>query len=705
MAWAADGGTTNTLRATIGGDGSVKTVTSLAGNGTSSPYSGDLPLKLSISRTVQGGTSTYTYHVENTFSKTQKVTYTDTQGVTHTTSATVQLPLVAQLGVTLPKSFTSVSAPSAVVTSDPDGTNRILWNLVLFSPLGSPTQDVTFTASGSGIPTSELVATSVNPATTSGLSQAQQDATASSQQDDFWQGYANAGNGGLTQLASGTGAMIAGLKKLSTGAHTLNAGLKTAQTGANKLDAGTKSAYTGSQQLTAGLKAIHGGQASLTSGLAKIQAGLKALDDKSPGKGVQAAVDGIKLVEAGVAQLAVGLHGVGGTSASPAIIPANPVTGANSSLSILLGLKHPAGTFGGTDPGGLINGITAVKAGLAPVASGLDCAVVVLNDIRTGTGATPGNGRAGTADPCYAAIGGVVPPMAGTTDATATALLTAMTSTSSATSLFAAAAGVHSVTDNLGSTANPAGGALFKILFGLDHAPGTLTPALPPTDVNYDKGGLYQIMQGISDGTDLMDAGLLALLDPATGLPAAVTGIDLLTAGAGTAVTGSTALTTGSGSALTGSKALASGLGQLSTGQHQVATGLPAAVDGSGQIAGGIDQVIDGANKIEGGITGVQTGAVGPLNTQLLQGSQNQKKQIAIVEAAAALAAQAPGGAGTSYVLTQFSPKLAAATAPAGPDHTGRNIGIGLGGFAALVIAVVAGFALGRRSQVATGVA
>ncbi|MDQ1748735.1 MAG: hypothetical protein QOD07_2998, partial [Frankiaceae bacterium] len=338
------------------------------------------------------------------------------------------------------------------------------------------------------------------------------------------------------------------------------------------------------------------------------------------------------------------------------------------------------------------------------LASGLDCAVVLLNDIRTGTGPTPGNARAGSADPCYTAIGGHVPLMAATTDGTASALLGALTSTSSATSLFAGAAGVHLVTDNPGSTENPGGGALFKILFGLDHTPGTLTPSLPPTDVNYDKGGLYQIMQSVSDGADQIDGGLLALLDKTTGLPAAVAGIDLLTAGAGSALTGSTKLTAGSGTALTGSNALTGGLGQLSAGQHQVATGLPAAVDGSAKIAAGLDQVLDGAGKVNGGILAVQSGAVGPLNTQLIQGSQNQKKQVAIVEAAAALASQAPGGAGTSYVLTQFNPKLAAVSTPAtsgSNDHTGRNVGIGLGGFAALIIAVVAGFALGRRSQVA----
>jgi putative membrane protein len=659
LAWAADGAPSNTLRATIDGAGVVKSVTSLAGNGTSSPYTGELPLKLSISRTVEGNSSTYTYHVENTFAKTQQVSYTDTQGVKHTTSASVQLPLVAQLGVTLPKSFTNVSAPSAVVTTDPDGTNRILWNLVLFSPLGSPTQDETFTVTGSGVPTSELVATTVNPATTAGLSKAQQDATASSQQDDFWQGYASGGNDGLTQLASGTASMIAGLKKLSAGAHALNDGLKTAQAGANKLDAGTASAYAGSRKLTTGLKAIHTGQASLTAGLAQIQAGLALLDDKSPGKGVQAAVDGIAAIKAGVEQMLVGLVGTGGTPTAPSTLDGTPT----GSPSILLGLL--------------------ATAGQAPPLGG---GIATLTHVRDGL----------------------------LTDAgTLSALATALASTDPATAAALAPIVTDLFTDSLpvGSPGAPAGGILTQLLFGLTHTAGTLGST--------DGGGLVQGLQAIAGGlshpvgalgaTDPggVDQGLAALLDPTLGLPAAVAGIDALTTGASAALTGSTALTTGSASALTGSQALTGGLGQLSTGQHQVATGLPAAVDGSDQIAGGIDQVLDGATQVNGGILSVQSGAVGPLNTQLLQGSQNQKKQIAIVDAAAALAAQAPGGAGTSYVLTQFNPKLTAATTPAtsGSSHTGRNVGIGLGGFAALVIAVVAGFALGRRSQVVTTVA
>ena len=655
LAWAADGSTPNTLRATIDGAGTVKSVSSLAANGTSSPYTGDLPLKVSISRTVQGGTSTYTYHVENTFSKTQNVTYTDTQGVTHTAATTVQLPLVAQLGVTLPKSFTNVSAPNGVVTTDPDGTNRILWNLVLFSPLGSPTQDETFTATGKGAPTSEMVATAVNPATTAGLSQAQQDATAGSQQDDFWQGYASGGNTGLTQLASGTAAMITGLQQLASGAHTLASGLQAAGAGATKLDAGTKSAYVGSQALSSGVSKIHAGQVKLAAGLTTIDGFLKQYAD--PTNGLPAA--------------AAGAHSV--------------MDGVDALKTLYVG------TDAGSDPSkwtGLLGGIALVKAGLLQLQSGVQasasCTATILTALTTGAHTL------GESQPCLTSTGGVYP------------FDTTQVTGNTATLLAGVAASFTAVATDAGD-ASPANGltpldtfnpGITQLLGGLAQVRGGLThPA--GTFGATDPGGALELLT-------LLSTGLHTKLVP--GLDAAAAGAGPLSTGTDGALTGAVQLRDGSASAATGAAALTSGLGQLSAGQHQVATGLPAAVDGSAKIAAGLDQVLDGAGKVNGGILAVQSGAVGPLNTQLMQGSQNQKKQIAIVEAAAALASQAPGGAGTSYVLTQFNPKLAASSTPAGNDHTGRNVGIGLGGFAALVIAVVAGFALGRRSQAAHAV-
>jgi putative membrane protein len=686
VAIAASGG--STVRATIGGDGAVTSVKVYAPGAAASDFTGTIPLKLSISRTVSGSTSTYHYHVENTFSKQQTVTYTDTAGKSHSTTAELQLPLVAQLGIQLPNTFKEVTAPGGVIQTDPDGVNRVLFNLVLFSPLGAPAQDVTFTATGSGSPTAELAATAVNPASTAGLSQASQDANASGQQDDFWASFASGGNTGLTQLATGVEQMVTGLDALAPGAHQLADGIKAAGAGAVKLDAGTKSAYDGSKQIASGTKDAHAGSTQLSTGLGEISGGLAALDSRST------TAPGLPAAEDGLAQLLVGFEGVGGTSTAPKIIP-KAVTGAtNDSLSILLGIDdHAPATYFATDPGGLEYGLKAVQAGLQPLASGLDCAQDILTDVLNGT-ASSLPVKAGTTDPCYKSAAnptGTVPLLPAQTDPFVKAVLGAMVDKTSATGIYQGAVGLHSVVDNP-DAAFPSGGALFQMIFGVDHAAGTLTPTLSATDPNYDKGGLRQVLQGVTDGVSQLHDGVAK----------AVAGLDQLAPGAASAYTGSKTLDSGLGQLQTGTASLSSGLAELSAGQHSVATGLPTAVSGSAQLAAGADQLKAGAVAVHDGILAVQSGAVGPLLTQITQGSQNAKKQLAILDAAGALAAQAPGGAGTAYVLSQ-SPngfRLAASTSSSGGSNTGRNIGIGLGGLVALVIAVTAGFALGRRSSV-----
>jgi putative membrane protein len=660
VAMAASGG--STVRATVGADGSVKSVKVYAPGGGAAAFTDNLPLKLSISRTVSGSTSTYTYHVENTFSKQQTVTYTDTAGKSRTASTELQLPLVGQLGIQLPNTFKSVSAPNGVVQTDPDGVNRILFNLVLFSPLGAPTQDVTFTATGSGAPTAELVATTVNPSATAGLSSASQAANATAQQDDFWTSFATGGNGGLTQLADGVGKMVAGLTALAPGAHKLADGLKAAVDGANKLDAGTKSAYTGSKQLSTGIGQIHDGNTSLASGLGLINGGLAPLDGKTPASaGLQGAVDGITAIEAGLKLVLIGLQGVGGTVAVPT--DANPTT---------------------TPP------TPSVLKGLAQVKGGVDLVRGPLfNDLLTLQGLTSPFLADGTTPNSHfdLTFASMLNPASPTFDPALAAWITQLSTDLGTAGL---PAGLFPVGDP-----RHAGGALAQAsagLSGLIAGVGQITTGLnahtPGTFGSTDKGGI--------------DYGLLALLDAKAGLPAAVAGVDQLFTGSGAALDGAKKLATGSGTAFTGSQALASGLSQLSAGQHQVATGLPAAVTGAGQIADGADQLKDGAVAVKAGILAVQSGAVGPLLQQLTDGSQNSKKQLAILDAAGALASQAPGGAGTAYVLSQ-SPngfRLAASTSSSGDSHTGRNVGIGVGGLAALLIAVGAGFFVGRRSSV-----
>jgi hypothetical protein len=142
VAVAADGGTP-TIRSTIGADGAVQKTTQYTPDGTSESFDGQQPIAMNIGHTSAGAAQTFTYHVENTFSQTQSLNYFDTDGNTHRTSIELQLPLVAQLGVDVPKAMGAITAPNGVITTSADGTRHVLWNLVLFTPLGSPVQDVT----------------------------------------------------------------------------------------------------------------------------------------------------------------------------------------------------------------------------------------------------------------------------------------------------------------------------------------------------------------------------------------------------------------------------------------------------------------------------------------------------------------------------------------------------------------------------------
>ena len=536
LAVAADGSGA-TIRAAIGPDGRVSSAKLFNADGTSSGFTGNLPLTVSIAHTTSGSTQTYTYHVVNTDSKTQTVNYDDTAGNPHHTSATLQLPLVATLGIDLPASMKNVTAAGGSVSTTSNGNRHVQWTMVLFTPLGAATQDVSFTATGSGSPVAEIRAVTVDPSATAGLSTAGQDATAAYQQQDFWAGYANGASGGLKQIADGI--------------SQLHDGIVQGADGANQLADGSAQALDGSKQLTGGLKKIHGGLAQVAD----------------PKAGLPTAVGGIDQMLAGVGSAS------NGTS--------------------------------------LVGGLTCVKT--------------VLTAILQGTLPAPeGNGTVGKTNPCFVDKNlnptGATPPLTKTT-------------------------GINALV--LGAIVTDAPGA-----------PSALT----------------RLIQGVDSS------------DPKT--PGLKQGLQQLRAGIAAAVVGINKLTKGSGAAYQGSKKLTGGLSQIADGQRQVADGLPAAVDGTSQLLAGVQQA--------------NSAAVEPLATQLAQASQNNHKQLAVLQAAAAMANSAPGGAGTTYVFTQRAQDVAlsAASAPTssgGSSHTGRNVGIGLGGAALLLVGLGGGFVAGRR--------
>jgi X-X-X-Leu-X-X-Gly heptad repeat protein len=525
-----------TIRATIGSDGKVSSAKIFNADGSSSGFNDDLPLTVGINHTTSGAAQTYTYHVVNTVSKTQTVHYDDTAGKPQHTGVTLQLPLVATLSVDLPSTMKDVTAAGGNVSTASDGSKHVQWTMVLFTPLGAATQDVSFTATGSGAPVAELRAIIVDPSSTAGLSTASQDATAGYQQEDFWAGYANGASGGLKQIADGI--------------SQLHDGIVQGADGAAQLADGSVQAHSGSQDLTKGLKKIHGG--------------LQQVAD--PATGLPTALGGIDQMIAGV--------------------------GSSKDSATLVG--------------------------------GLGCVKTVLTDILEGTLPAPdGNGTVGKVNKCFVDKtlnpSGATPPLTKTTGINAIVL-----------------------------------GAL------VTDAPGA-------------PSALSQLIGGLSSSDPLTPGIAQGLQQLKTGLAAAVDGINKLTAG--------------SGKAYRGSKKLTNGLGQIADGQQQVADGLPAAVDGTQQLLDGVNQANDSA--------------VTPLATQLQQASQNNHKQLAVLQAATAMGSGAPGGAGASYVFTQRTQDVALVTnaqkaADSGSSHTGRNVGIGLGGAALLLVGLGGGFVAGR---------
>ena len=679
VALGADAGTGGTVRATIDNNGAVTSAKQVASNGATSAFAGQLPIKMSITHTTSGAAQTYTYHVENTFSRTQTVHFTDTAGHERHTSVQLQLPLVAQLGVDVPGSMTGLTATGATVTTGANGVRHVLWSMVLFTPLGTSSQDVSFTASGKGTPVAELRASSVDPSTAPGLSTKSQDATAEFQQEDFWAGYAGGGNDGLTKLADGANQLVVGLGQLLSG-------LKTGVSGANQLADGSASAHDGSVQLrdglakihagladspvglTGGLRLINGGQVDLTAGLKKIRNGLAQLASYKNHPGLQQAADGVAALNAGVAGLLNGLRG-NGTAASPGVLVdqnGNPELDQNNQPipSVLLGLMGSKSAIDGQAATLLTDLVTLKTMATAPSGSGGDTALQTL----LGT------------DPAFASA--FADP--------ATGLLTDLT-------VAAIPAGTPGLPPQLAN-----GGVLVQVSAGL----GKIIGGLQLITLHLDHGtGTTPDPNGILDPVGIK-GGLEGLADPTTGLPAAVAGINKLyagskdafsgssqlAAGSGKALSGSEQLLAGSGDAYSGSKDLATGLGKIATGNKQVADGLPPAVDG-------VTQLLDGTTQVHDGITQVQSGATGPLQDQLEQSSRNAHQQIAVLTAAAALASEAPGGAGTSYVLAQpGSIALAANSSSTGSSHTGRNaLLISLGGLVALAIGLGAGVAVGRQ--------
>lgn len=586
-----------TVRAIITSAGEVESkrlfIHEGGGQVRSESFSGKLPLKLTVSEKAEGKRVRYGYRVENLTGTQKEVSYTDLAGKKRTVRADLQLPLVATLSVTVPRSLGVPDAPNSTVITDPDGTHRLLWSLVLFSQLGKPTQNVGFTVAGKGkdSPIATLQAAAVMPATTPGFAEAGQAAKTNIQAFDTLSTLTLGGDTGLSRLADGTGKLVSGLEQLRDVSERLSAGLEKAGDGADKLGAGAGKVHAGSGKLTKGLEGLTKGQEAETKALAQIEKGLSRLTE--PKGGLPAVVNGLGQIQDGL-----------------------------NKIIVLIGTDEQPGTVVG-GMAAVITGLEKLQAVLKDqVAPHVACAAEVVQTIADGNPTVKPN-----ASQCWE--GNVVPVFPEQTDPTTKAYLNRSAKVLKAVS-DALSAPDSSASVVAGLEAIEAG--LKKLKDGISSSPTG----------NTDSGGIKKALQSISIGLGSLK----------TALEAASGGVGVLRDGTKGAHAGSRQLATGTAKIAAGSGQLTIGLGLLGDGTQQLAEGLPAAATGVDAIAMAIYRALLGEKSVKEFMSQVQHKAIKPLSKEATEKANDARQKVAILETAGNLSATTPEGKNV-YVLTQ----------------------------------------------------
>jgi len=715
-AWAA-GDAASTVRAVIGEDGSVSSVTRTGGDSTATPSKDQLPVTLSIADTVADGVTTTTYRVENTTTKKQQISYVAASGKTVSEERDVSLPLVGQLRVTLPKSYTDVQAAGAAITTNDDGTHELLWSMILFAPIGSNVADLAYSAKGgNGDALTRLDVAPVIPNSTPGLSATAQSANATLNGNAILSTLALGANDGLAKLSAGVAKLLDGLLQLEEGATALADGLGAGATGAQQLADGLRKAKAGSGALSTGLQQLSAGSGKLDAGLQKASDGSVKLADGSQAlaTGAGLTADGAAKLSSGLSQISGGLTLLSSTAGLPAAL--DGAKRLRAGVDLLL-----AGLGSSTDPKTILGGLAALGAGLPQAKGGVDQVAAGLSAaVATGGGVDTIRGLVAKGTELSGC------PVTGAPSAQPQTNCDFLNTAIFALSHPAKATGAND-SGGLKQQLTLAAGGLGQVSTGLGGA---------IAGVGALSAGVTQVKAGLKSG-DAAKPGIAEGLDALiTGLTAAVGGITQLAAGAAAASTGSVALAdgtqkvaagagrlstegavplsagldqlaTGSGQlaagatkAATGSTALDTGIGTISAGQDKVAAGLPRAVAGSEKIAAGLGAVVAGQRSVAQGLSDVKTKATGVIAGQLSSGSDIAKAQLAGLDAIAARVTSTPGAATTNYVFAQDGAGGISLTKSSGESNTGRNIGLGAGAVVLLLAGVTGGYVSGRRKVV-----
>ncbi|WP_374968936.1 hypothetical protein [Terrabacter sp. BE26] len=613
------------------------------------------------------------YTVKNVTGLPKVVTFDDGTGRSSSVTQSVVIPMVGSLATTLPDTFTNVASKEAALAGDGHGGTKLTFTMTLFGPIGTPMATFGYTA--------DIVEGTLPKATVAALPVSPLDSPS------FKGGAASYKSGATTggTLAAGATEIDANLLKLRDGAGTLLAGLIQLRDGAKKLDAGLGAqALPGSRELASGAGQLKDGTAKLRSGAAtakdgssQVAGGATQLADGADqvDAGAEKLSGGATQVDAGAGRLA---QGAGLLNTGAGLLSDGLVEAGSKAPALLTGLKQVAGglervdkglatmssTVGGPDVARLRGGLAAMLAGLGGTTDGssliggvdqlrlqlkaagpgidkmeagvygtkgesayeqLGCAVKVVNDLRLGAAAG--------ADPCYAATGGIRPPLAPTADPYHQAVLAELAKelgagrarladpANTSPELDAPLPDDATLQQGLaylrGRLLERAVPGLSKIECGLSAAS---LPSCDPT-----RPGLKEALAGVGDqpgiiaGFDALTNGVIKniggdadeLKDGTLrgGVHALQGGVDQLAAGGMDLLDGLGQLSDGAAQLNDGTKALASGSAQLKAGTGQLAKGAKDLGEGTSKLAKGSGDLATGAGQLDTGVGRLAAGA------------------------------------------------------------------------------------------------
>lgn len=546
------------------------------------------------------------YTVTNTDVKQEELTYKNAVGREFTEKQPVFAPFVGTLTASVPESIQVTDTKGAVVSTDKEGNTILLWNLVLYPPMGSYEQKVSFkaTSESASVPG---VLLNVVPVDTDSDPSLKFTADLFEQTVDGNEQLASGLeqlNNQTAQLASGAAQLAAGIGQLADGTGAVSTGFNNEFVpGTTQLAQGAGALAAGQGQLATALDGAASGADKLASGSKQLTSGLNQLADgvDQLATGTPQLVKATTRLRNGAALLA---DAVGSPDDKPLPTPSpsyppSPTPIPTPDGTPVFPTPAPSPT---TTPPTLVQAVEAASSGADVLA---DQTVILNNnlvDVFNSLSTTLGKSGQVTADAVSAAttLANLFqvqcnPPTVPVAQCTQLqqALTDAESAASTSDEVDAALAGVLREEGNETVRA-------YLIASGTDD----LAEALAQIEK-----GLKGVALGLSTGTDT-PPGLVEGLDQLlTGIQQSDSAVQQLDSGAGQAASGSAKLTGGTEQLAGGLGTAATGAGELSQGTAQLAQASQALAFGSAEVGAALAQLTSGADQAASGSSQLATGA------------------------------------------------------------------------------------------------